>query len=137
MVEKGDVQDTDLTFRGESLLHSAPLTIRAFRKGYFGDYGEYIVTIGLLLFAFSTAIAWSYYGDRAVTYLWGSKWVMPYRVLYILGFFVASFMDTTIIWTFSGIAIAMMTLPNLFGILMLRKEMKQTVKDYWKDFNQE
>jgi AGCS family alanine or glycine:cation symporter len=134
LVENGDVQDTDLTFKGESLLHSAPLTIRAFRKGYFGDSGEYIVTIGLLLFAFSTAIAWSYYGDRAVTYLWGPKWVVPYRVVYVLGFFVASFMDTTIIWTFSGIAIAMMTLPNLFGILMLRKEMKQTVKDYWIDF---
>ncbi|MCD6180487.1 MAG: sodium:alanine symporter family protein [Bacteroidales bacterium] len=134
LVKNGDVQNTNLTFRGKSLLHSAPLTIRAFRKGYFGDYGEYIVTIGLLLFAFSTAIAWSYYGDRAVTYLWGSKWVMPYRVVYILGFFVASFTDTTIIWTFSGIAIAMMTLPNLFGILMLRKEMKQTVKDYWTNF---
>ncbi|RLD38600.1 MAG: sodium:alanine symporter family protein [Bacteroidetes bacterium] len=134
LVKNGDVQNTNLTFRGKSLLHSAPLTIRAFRRGYFGDYGEYIVTIGLLLFAFSTAIAWSYYGDRAVTYLWGSKWVMPYRVVYILGFFVASFTDTTIIWTFSGIAIAMMTLPNLFGILMLRKEMKQTVKDYWTNF---
>ncbi len=134
LVENGDVQNTNLTFRGKSLLHSAPLTIRAFRKGYFGESGEYIVTIGLLLFAFSTAIAWSYYGDRAVTYLWGSKWVMPYRVVYVLGFFVASFTDTTIIWTFSGIAIAMMTLPNLFGILMLRKEMKSTVKEYWINF---
>lgn len=137
LVKNGDVQDTDLLFRGESLLHSAPLTIRAFRKGYFGEYGEYIVTIGLLLFAFSTAIAWSYYGDRAVTYLWGPKWVVPYRVVYVLGFFVASFMDTTIIWTFSGIAIAMMTLPNLFGILMLRKEMKSTVKEYWDNFKKE
>ena len=62
---------------------------------------------------------------------------MPYRVVYILGFFVASFTDTTIIWTFSGIAIAMMTLPNLFGILMLRKEMKQTVKDYWTNFEKQ
>ncbi|MBN2236133.1 MAG: alanine:cation symporter family protein, partial [Bacteroidales bacterium] len=130
-----DVQNTNLLFTGESLLHSAPLTIRAFRKGFFGDYGEYIVTIGLLLFAFSTAIAWSYYGDRAVTYLFGTKWVMAYRILYVAGFFVASFTDTTIIWTFSGIAIAMMTLPNLFGILMLRKEMKSTVKEYWEDFD--
>lgn len=136
LVEDGEVQDTKLLFRGESLLHSAPLTIRAFRKGYFGDYGEYIVTIGLLLFAFSTAIAWSYYGGRAVTYLFGSKWVMTYRAIYILGFFVASFTDTTIIWTFSGIAIAMMTLPNLFGILMLRKDMKNTVKEYWEDFKE-
>lgn len=136
LVKNGDIQNTNLLFTGVSLLHSAPLTIKAFRKGYFGDYGEYIVTIGLLLFAFSTAIAWSYYGDRAVTYLFGTKWVMTYRALYVLGFFVASFTDTTIIWTFSGIAIAMMTLPNLFGILMLRKEMKNTVKEYWEDFNE-
>jgi len=134
LVKDGDVQNTDLVFSGKSLLNSAPLTIVAFRRGYFGDYGEYIVTIGLLLFAFSTAIAWSYYGDRAVTYLFGSKWVVTYRAIYVLGFFVASFTDTTIIWTFSGIAIAMMTLPNLFGILMLRKEMKNSVKEYWKDF---
>jgi AGCS family alanine or glycine:cation symporter len=134
LVKDGDVQNTGLEFRGKSLLNSAPLTIVAFNKGFFGNYGEYIVTIGLLLFAFSTAIAWSYYGDRAVTYLFGSKWVMPYRILYVLGFFVASFTDTTIIWTFSGIAIAMMTLPNLFGILMLRKEMKSSVKEYWVDF---
>ncbi len=135
LVKEGDVQNTNFVFSGKSLLNSAPLTIVAFRKGYFGDYGEYIVTIGLLLFAFSTAIAWSYYGDRAVTYLFGTKWVMTYRVIYVLGFFVASFTDTTIIWTFSGIAIAMMTLPNLFGILMLHKEMKQSVKEYWNDFD--
>ncbi|MBN1650852.1 MAG: sodium:alanine symporter family protein [Bacteroidales bacterium] len=135
LVENGDVQNTNLEFKGESLLNSAPLTIVAFQKGYLGRYGEYIVTIGLLLFAFSTAIAWSYYGDRAVTYLFGSKWVMTYRAIYVLGFFVASFTDTTIIWTFSGIAIAMMTLPNLFGILMLRKEMKSSVKEYWEDFD--
>lgn len=135
LVKNGDIQNTALLLTGTSLLHSAPLTIKAFRKGYFGDYGEYIVTIGLLLFAFSTAIAWSYYGDRSVTYLFGTKWVMTYRVLYILGFFIASFTDTTIIWTFSGIAIAMMTLPNLFGILMLHKEMKTTVKEYWEDFD--
>lgn len=135
LVKVGDVQNTNLVFSGKSLLNSAPLTIVAFRKGFFGDYGEYIVTIGLLLFAFSTAIAWSYYGDRAVTYLFGTKWVMTYRIIYVLGFFVASFTDTTIIWTFSGIAIAMMTLPNLFGIMMLHKEMKSSVKEYWEDFD--
>jgi len=64
------------------------------------------------------------------------KYVVYYRILYVAGFFIASFMDTTIVWTFSGIAIAMMTLPNLFGILMLRKEMKTTVKQYWDDFQE-
>jgi Na+/alanine symporter len=70
-----------------SLLHSVPLTAKAFERSFLGDYGGLLVTIGLTLFAFSTAIAWSYYGDRAVTYLFGTFWVMPYRCLYVLGFF--------------------------------------------------
>lgn len=120
--------------RGKSLVHSAPLTAEAFTRGYFGQWGKYIVSIGLLLFAFSTAISWSYYGDRAVTFLWGSKYVGVYRVVYVIGFFLAAVVDTTIVWTFSGIAIALMTLPNLLGILLLRKDMKATVADYWKRF---
>ncbi|MDA3891841.1 MAG: sodium:alanine symporter family protein [Salinivirgaceae bacterium] len=126
-----------IEFKGESLLHSAPLTTVAFTRSFFGEWGKYIVSIGLLLFAFSTAISWSYYGDRAMTFLLGTKSVVYYRVVYVVGFFVASFMDTTIIWTFAGITIAMMTLPNLFGILMLRKDMKQTVKDYWVSFKKD
>ena len=91
-----------------------------------------IIPISLLLFAFSTAIAWSYYGDRAVTFLWGVKYVRYYRVVYVLGFFAAAIIDTTIIWTFSGIAIALMTIPNIIGILLLRKEMKDEVRKYWE-----
>ncbi len=124
----------DLEFLGKSLIHSAPLTAMAFNRGFFGRYGQYIVSIGLLLFAFSTAISWSYYGDRSITFLLGSSYVKYYRILYVGGFFLASIIDTTIIWTFSGIAIALMTLPNLIGILWLRKDMKDTVKDYWKRF---
>ncbi|MDF1551042.1 MAG: alanine:cation symporter family protein, partial [Bacteroidales bacterium] len=124
-------------FKGRSLVHSAPLTTIAFTRSFFGDFGQYIVSIGLLLFAFSTAISWSYYGDRAVTFLFGTKLVVYYRILYVIGFFIASFVDTTIIWIFSGITIAFMTLPNLVGILLLRKDMKSTVKQYWIDFNAE
>jgi AGCS family alanine or glycine:cation symporter len=136
-VVNGEIKTSDLVFRGESLLHSAPLTALAFKRGFLGDFGEYIVTIGLLLFAFSTAIAWSYYGGRAINYLFGMKYVKYYRLFYVILFFVASFTDTTIVWTFAGIAIAFMTLPNLFGILMLRKDMKETVNKYWIDFEKE
>jgi len=135
-VKNGQINSSEITIVGESLMHSAPLTALAFTRGYFGEWGEYIVTIGLLLFAFSTAIAWSYYGDRAVTYLWGVKYVRYYHFVYIIAFFIASFIDTTIVWTFSGLAIAFMTLPNLIGILMLRKDMKKTVDDYWEDFKE-
>ena len=127
----------DIGLKGRSLIHSAPLTSVAFSRGIFGDYGRYIIPVGLLLFAFSTAISWSYYGGRAVTYLWGSKYVIYYRVIYVIGFFAAAIIDTTIVWTFSGIAIALMTLPNLIGILLLRKDMKNTVKEYWIQFREE
>ena len=142
MVQKGRLQETaGLTFTGKSLVHSAPLTAIAFNKGLFGDYGQYIVAIGLLLFAFSTAISWSYYGGRSVTYLFGVKYVNYYRVLYVIGFFLAAIIDTTIVWTFAGIAIALMTLPNLLGIFLLRKDMKQSITDYKaylkSDFNKE
>ena len=134
-VVDGELVNNAIDVSGKSLVHSAKLTTIAFKQGYFGDYGQYIVSIGLLLFAFSTAIAWSYYGDRAVTYLWGSKWVNTYRVFYVGGFFWASFADTTLVWTLAAVAIVLMTLPNLFGILMLAKEMKSSVRDYWKNFN--
>jgi len=131
----GKLVNDAIDVNGKSLVHSAKLTTIAFKQGYFGDYGQYIVSIGLLLFAFSTAIAWSYYGDRAVTYLFGNKWVKTYRVFYVAGFFWASFADTTLVWTLAAVAIVLMTIPNLIGILMLAKEMKSTVKDYWRDFN--
>ena len=72
-VSEGRLDDTTVEVSGKSLLHSVPLTTMAYTKGLFGDFGKYIVSIGLMLFAFSTAIAWSYYGDRAMTYLFGPK----------------------------------------------------------------
>ncbi|WP_237113761.1 alanine/glycine:cation symporter family protein [Pseudoalteromonas rubra] len=136
-VSKGMLVDTSISIKGKSLVHSAELTTKAFTRGFFGDSGQYIVSIGLLLFAFSTAIAWSYYGDRAMTYLFGSRSVMPYRVFYVAGFFWASFADTTLIWKLAAVGIVVMTLPNLFGIMLLRKEMKESIDEYWDKFDTE
>ena len=124
----------DVALRGKSLLHSVPLTVEAFKRSFLGDYGQYAVTLGLMLFAFSTAIAWSYYGDRAITYLFGLRWVLPYRLFYCAAFFIAAVVDTSMVWLFSAVTLAMMALPNLFGIMLLRKDMKQTVSDYWRRF---
>ncbi|WP_456298611.1 alanine/glycine:cation symporter family protein [Bowmanella yangjiangensis] len=135
-VKDGRLLKDNILVSGKSLVHSAQLTTVAFTRGFFGDYGQYIVSIGLLLFAFSTAIAWSYYGDRAMTYLLGPRSVMPYRVFYVAGFFWASFSDTTLVWNLAAVAIVVMTLPNLFGIMVLHKEMKQTVNEYWRDFKE-
>ncbi|MEP0176406.1 MAG: amino acid carrier protein [Paraglaciecola sp.] len=133
----GNLVKDSIIVTGESLIHSASLTALAFTKGFFGESGKYIVSIGLLLFAFSTAIAWSYYGDRAMTYLLGPRSVMPYRVVYVAGFVWAAVSDTTLVWTLSAVAIVVMTLPNLFGIFLLRKEMKDSVAEYWERFNKE
>ena len=132
VVVDGRLEDTSVVVNGESLLHSVPLTTMAFTRGLFGEYGKYIVAIGLMLFAFSTAIAWSYYGDRAMTYLLGPKSVLPYKIVYVLGFFYAALADTTIIWNLALITIVLMTVPNLIGILFMHREMKQTVKQYWE-----
>jgi AGCS family alanine or glycine:cation symporter len=138
-VNEGSIasSDVNVTLKGESLIHSAPLTAQAFTKSFFGEWGKYIVSIGLLLFAFSTAISWSYYGDRSVTFLFGTKYVFIYRMLYVAGFFIAGFTDTTIIWNLSLLTVVFMAIPNLFGILMLHKEVKFTIKDYWKTFKSE
>ncbi len=137
-VANGKLTGTAVTsVSGESLIHSAPLTTFAFSRSILKGYGGYIVTFSLLLFAFSTAISWSYYGDRATTYLFGSKYVILYRLIFVAGFFIASFTDTTIIWSLSYIAIVLMAVPNLIGILLLRKEMKQSVKDYWLTFSKQ
>ena len=132
----GKIQE-NLNIEGKSLVHSAPLTAIAFDRGFLGDYGNYIVSIGLLLFAFSTAIAWSYYGDRAMTYLFGAGSVIYFRIVYVIGFFIASFADTTIIWNVSLITIALMTVPNLIGLIWLRQEVKITIKEYWINFKKE
>ena len=125
---------TGLIIEGKSLIHSAPLTAEAFNRSFIGNYGQYIVSIGLLLFAFSTAISWSYYGSRGVTYLFGVKRDIWFKIVYIVAFFFASFTDTTIVWNLSYITIALMAVPNLIGIFILRKEIKSTINEYWIDF---
>lgn len=139
VVTNGSVADTpnDLIFSGKSLIHSAPLTTLAYTQSFLGESGKYVVAIGLLLFAFSTAIAWSYYGDRAMTYLIGAKYVMIYRIIFVMAFFIASFVDTTIIWNLSMLTVAFMTVPNLIGLLILHKEVKSVIGSYWVDFRKE
>lgn len=144
-LKKGHMDFSDDKFKktpeiymtGKSLIHSAALTTEAFKRSILGDWGQYIVAIGLLLFAFSTAISWSYYGGRAVTYLVGSKYVIFYRLIYVVAFFFAAFTDTTIVWNLSYITIALMTIPNLLGILLLQRDIKSTIKEYWTGFKKD
>ena len=129
-VEEGNVVDVNVTLSGKSLLHSVPLTARAFSSSFLGAYGEYLVTVGLVLFAFSTAIAWSYYGDRATAHLFGEGWILYYRIIYVAAFFTAAVIDTKIVWDIATVIGPIATVPNLIALILLRKEMKQIIDNY-------
>ncbi|MBL6964825.1 MAG: sodium:alanine symporter family protein [Bacteroidetes bacterium] len=98
-----------------------------------GPSAKYIVSIGLLLFAFSTIISWSYYGTRAVIYLFGEKYVMLYRYLYALFVFFGCIWGIEIVWHFVDAVITFMTIPNLIAILLLSSVVISETKRYFKD----
>ena len=133
-IEQGRIKNIgDFVLRGESLLLGADLTGKAFTKSIFGDFGQYIVAIGLLLFAFSTVIAWSYYGDRATVHLFGEGWVFWYRVIYVAAFFTASVIDTKIVWDIATVIGPIATVPNLVALILLRREIKKIDSEYVLD----
>ena len=129
-IDSGKLNQSNIYIEGASLLIGADLTGKAFSRSVFGAYGQYIVAIGLLLFAFSTAIAWSYYGDRATVHLFGERWVFHYRVIYVGAFFLASIIDTKIVWDIATVIGPIATVPNLIAILLLRREIKEIQKNY-------
>jgi len=95
------------------------MTGDAFSQGLPGDWGHWIVTLGLVLFAYSTILGWSYYGERNVERLFGQRAVMPYRVVFSLVVYVGATVPLTIVWSFSDIMNGLMALPNLVGLLIL------------------
>jgi len=129
-VNNGDIKNSEIKLSGKSLIHSAELTAAAFKSGVLGIYGGYLIAIGLLLFAFSTAIAWSYYGDRSAAYVFGEKSVIWYRLVYVACFFAASIIDTEVVWNIAYIIGPLVTLPNLIALLIMRKEIKQMTKSF-------
>jgi AGCS family alanine or glycine:cation symporter len=119
------VQDADTGI----LLTGAQLTTQAFQLGL-SDKGQWIVGISLVFFAFSTTIAWSYYGDRCTEYLLGS-WAIPlYRVVYVLCIFVGANMQLSIVWALADMFNAMMAVPNLVGLVLLSGVVATDTKDY-------
>ena len=127
---EGKLKTSNISITGNSLLLGADLTSKAFSRSLFGEFGQYIVAIGLLLFAFSTAIAWSYYGDRATVHLFGEGWILYYRIIYVGAFFTAAIIDTKIVWDIATVIGPVATVPNLLAILFLRKEIKKLDSEY-------
>ncbi len=109
----------------------ATLTKAAFSK--IPVVGLPLLSFGLLTFAFSTILGWSYYGERALEYLTGKKFITAYRVIYIIAVFVGSIASLTIVWNFADCMNALMALPNLVSLLLLSSVLvKETRKYLWK-----
>ena len=128
-VNNGKISE-QVIIEGKSLVSSAELTAKAFSQGILGDFGGKLVAVALLLFAFSTAIAWCYYGDRSTAYIFGEKGVIWYRNFYVLCFIAAAVIDTTVVWNIAYVVVALVSIPNLIALFVLRKEMREQVLNY-------
>ena len=98
--------------------------------------GDHIVSVGLMLFAFSTIISWSYYGTRAVNYLFGEKYIRPYGYVYGLFVFLGSIWGLELVWHFVDMVITLMTIPNLIALLLLAPVVMQETRKYFSMMNQ-
>lgn len=110
----------------------AALTKMAFGKIPY--VGEPLLSFGLLTFAFSTILGWSYYGERAVEYLKGKKWSYVYRLLYIVAVYVGSIASLNIVWNIADCMNALMAIPNLMSLLFLNGILVHETRKYlWRD----
>jgi alanine or glycine:cation symporter, AGCS family len=112
----------------------ATMTMSAFTIGLseigIGSWGNHIIAVGLFLFAFSTVIAWSYYGTRAVQFLMGDKMIKPYYYVYGLFVFLGAVGKIDVVWNFVDAVITLMTFPNLIALLLLTGVMSKEIKNY-------
>jgi alanine or glycine:cation symporter, AGCS family len=106
------------------------LTMLAFSEGLPGNWGNFIVTLGAITFAFSTILAWEYYGEKCFEYLFGDKWVHLYRYLWVLFVFVGAIIKLELVWNFSDAMNALMAVPNLIGLVLLSKTLFRETKAY-------
>ncbi|MCP4599737.1 MAG: sodium:alanine symporter family protein [Proteobacteria bacterium] len=115
----------------------AAMTYQAFESGLDVQIGAVqlggmVISLGLLLFAFTTAITWSYYGDRCVGYLLGRQWVMPYRYLYCVFVFIGAVWAKDLVWKIVDAVITVMAVPNLIALIILAPVVTQLTRQYFE-----
>jgi AGCS family alanine or glycine:cation symporter len=112
--------------------NGATLTKAAFSK--IPVVGTPLLTFGLLTFAFSTILGWCYYGERAVEYLKGKRWMVIYRIVYIIAVFIGSIVNLTVVWNFADCMNALMAIPNLISLLCLSGVLVHETRKYlWRN----
>ncbi len=120
------------TLYGDAVESGAPLTMLGFQRGLPGDAGKYIVVLSVLLFAVSTSIAWSYYGDRCAHYLFGAKAILPYKIAFVVMHFVGAVLALADVWSLGDVFLGIVILPNLFALILLSPKVAELTRSYFE-----
>jgi AGCS family alanine or glycine:cation symporter len=125
---------TYLVLYGDAPEGGAPLTQLGFQRGLspLGDWGGFIVVISVILFALSTAISWSYYGDRCAAYLFGKRAIVPYRLVYVGMVFLGTVIAPAAVWDLGDIALSVVILPNLLALIILSGTTRKLMDSYFE-----
>ena len=107
------------------------LTMQSFQL-YLGSFGGIVVVLSTVLFAYSTILGWSYYGEKAFEYIFGERFIRLYRVLFIAGVMVGSMLKLEFVWNFSDLTNGLMAIPNLIALLLLSKVISSESKRYFE-----
>ncbi len=107
----------------------AQLTSMAFGSEI--SWFPYVLAVAVVLFAYSTMISWSYYGERCATYLFGTAASLPYRILFLGAVFFGAVIDAKNVLDFSDLMILAMSIPNLIGLYLMNSKVKLALDDYW------
>ncbi|MDR3179973.1 MAG: sodium:alanine symporter family protein [Holosporaceae bacterium] len=119
-------------FSSTCTINGALLTSHAFGIGFgIAEIGKYVVNIGILFFAFTTIIGWNYYGEKCVQYLWGTKSIIIYNIVFLFFVIIGPFYKINMIFTVADIATGLMAIPNLMGLIGLRKIVVRETKAFF------
>jgi AGCS family alanine or glycine:cation symporter len=111
-------------------LTGAALAAKAFETGLPGFWGDVVVTTGILTFAFSTLLGWSFYGETAIAYLLGTRAILPYRLLWLVAAYLGATGSLHVVWDVADTLNGLMALPNLAALLLLSPVVARSLRDF-------
>ncbi|MEL6717350.1 MAG: alanine/glycine:cation symporter family protein [Bacteroidota bacterium] len=122
---------TYATLYGKAAENGAPLTMWAYEE-VLGRFGVFIVILCVMLFGVSTAIAWSYYGDRCAIYLFGNQAIIPYKIVFVIMHFLGAIVSLNLVWDIGDVAMSLGTIPNVIALILLSGVVSRLTRDYFK-----